>query len=212
MEVKKTQILIAFEGIDGAGKYTVLSSVRAWLKSLGYRVECSSEPNGESSPLGKHIRAILKGELPMPEPLEMQRLYVLDRAQDIACLINPFLRQGGVYLIERFAFSTIAYGMCEGIPLEKLVALHTEVMGDSMRWPDLTVILDLSGREAVQRIAAGRDHFEYFEKEEKLETIRQNYLAIAAHPRFKDATVVIDGAPSPEEVFKKTKEALVARF
>lgn len=201
-------LLIAFEGIDGAGKFTQLSKTKEWLESLGSSVASSSEPN-DASPMGKTIRKMLQHEEPMPEdPVEFQRMYIIDRAQDIFARVNPFIRYGGIYLIERFAFSNIAYGMLSGKPAQFFIDLHKSVLGPSMLWPHLTVIIDVSGKEGAKRRAETTGRLEYFEKENLLENVRKNFLEIARLPEFSPRIVVIDGEREPETVFEDVKKAI----
>ena len=203
-------VLVAFEGIDGAGKYTQLLKVMGWIESeLGRIVSWSSEPNDQSSPIGKHIRAILRHEIRRPDdPVELQRRYVIDRAQDIFCFIAPVLKAGGIYLIERYALSTIAYGMLSGKPPEVFINLHREVVGPGMVWPDLTVLLDVSVETATKRRLQARSELELFEKRESLERVRQSYLRLVHHPFFTERVVVVDGEGSPEEVFERVKKTI----
>lgn len=199
--------LIAFEGIDGSGKFTQLMRTRMWLASHHIPAQCSAEPN-DSSPMGKYIRSVLKGEIPRPEdPVEFQRMYVIDRAQDVFCFIRPALQRGEVYLIERYAFSTIAYGMLSH-PMELFFELHASVLGKAMLWPDLTVLLDVPGKMGANRRWKLPEKPQFFEKAELLEKVRQNYLQIARNSAFKNSIAVIDGAGSEEDVFRNVKSVL----
>lgn len=202
-------LLIAFEGIDGCGKQTQLNKTRLWLESLGFSVQFSHEPNEESSPIGKTIKKILSGEMPMPEEAaEFQRLYVIDRAQDTIAYILPALRKGHIYLIERFALSTIAYGMLSGKPAEFFIKMHQDVIGSHLVWPHRNIILDVSAEEAIRRIAVNRGRPEYFERADLLSRIRNHYLALADLPEFRARTVVTNGERTPDEVFEDVKRAI----
>jgi len=200
--------LIAFEGIDGSGKFTQLIRTKEWLMEQNIFVVHSSEPNDQSSPMGDHIRKILKGSKPHPgDPVEFQRMYVIDRAQDIFCFIRPALQEGEVYLIERYAFSTMAYGMLSG-PMETFFELHTSILGNSMIWPDMTIILDIPGEEGAKRRGKLPGNPQFFEKAELLEKVRQNYLEIAHHSIFRNSIVIINGSQPEEEVFQNVKSVM----
>lgn len=216
-------LLIAFEGIDGAGKFTQLKKTEHWLEDGKYPVHWSSEPNDRSSPIGMTIRAMLQRKRDKPDdPVEFQRMYVIDRAQDIFVHIKEHLERDGIYLIERYAFSTMAYGMLSGEPLERFLELHREVIGKSMIWPHRTILLDISGRAGMSRIEeklnARRSgdgplpiftrEPEYFERIDWLEKIRQNYLKIARLPEFIHKTAVINAERDEEEVFADIKKAI----
>ncbi|GEM_PF-3576150 len=214
------RLLIAFEGIDGAGKWTQMHKVRDWLGELtNYEVPFSSEPSDDpdsGTPLGRTIRKMLKGELPRPEdPYEFQRIYVLNRAELIACFMRPLFEKRaklGIpcpYLKERYALSTVAYGMLSGRPPEDFIKLHEDVVGPQMIWPDLTILLDLSAEEAIRRIAKGRDHTEFFEKKERLEKARANYLKARYIGPFAGKVAVVNAEQSEEEVFLGVQAAIM---
>ncbi|MEK7086769.1 MAG: dTMP kinase [Patescibacteria group bacterium] len=202
---------IAFEGIDGCGKFTQLEKTKKWLKELGFSVHSSSEPN-EDYPLGRTIKEMLRGKSKIPKPesvLEFQRLYILDRAQSIICFIKPALEEpNSIYLIERFALSTFAYGMLSGETAEVFMNLHNETMGPAMLWPDLTILIDIPAKTAMRRINANRSETELFEKEKTLERVRRNYIFLLGHWFFKDKVILIDGEASEDEVFENVKRVV----
>lgn len=173
-------LFVVFEGIDGAGKGTQQSAVWKWEGLKSYHVGLASEPNDQSSQIGKHIRQILRGKLPAPDPFTFQRMYVIDRAQTVVCFLRPLLVRGHIALWERFAHSTIAYGMLSGRDPEEFVKLHYDILGEFMLWPHVTFLLDVSPEIALHRVARGRDMPpELFERTEQLEQIRANYLELA---------------------------------
>lgn len=210
-------LLISFEGIDYAGKDTQAEKTRNWLGDLGYLVGYSNEPNDNEfggSPLGHTIRKMLQGKIAKPEDLfEFQRMYVLDRGQDIFCFIRPVLDNGDVYVIIRYGFSTIAYGMLSGNPPEKFIQLHKDVLGPSLIWPDVTVLIDISGEESARRLAKAKNKPEFFEqKREGLEKVRQSYLQLAKHPEFSKSIVVVNGERSVEEIFEDIKKIIFPKL
>jgi len=201
-------LFIAFEGIDGCGKTTQIEKVAAWLESRGVKTEIAHEPN-DLYPIGQTIKKMLRGEMDKTEdPKEFQRLYVIDRAQDIVSFIKPALTRGEVFIMDRFVLSTIAFGMLSNLTAEELISMHEEVMGSHLIWPDLNIILDVPGKKSASRIIQTRASTEFFDKEAWLEKVRQNYLNIATSPKFKKTTVVIDGARDIEEVFEDVKHAI----
>lgn len=204
---------IAFEGIDGAGKFTQLAKTRFWLEKLGHNVTWSSEPNDHTSPIGKHIRAILKREQPRPtDPVEFQRMYVIDRAQDIICFIQPTIARGTMYLIERYGLSTVAYGMLSGTSPETFIRLHEAVLGSSLVWPDLTILIDISAKEAIRRLAAVRGEPQLFERTDFLARVRKHYLALADHPYFRHRVAVVNGERNEDEVFAAIQKLIEPRL
>ena len=205
----KKGMFIALEGIDYAGKDSQALKLVEWLKKMGHQVGFSNEPNDNAlngSPLGHTIRKMLKGEMEKPEPFEFQRMYLLDRGQDIFCFIKPVIDKGGVYVIIRYGFSTIAYGTLSGKPAEAFIQLHREVLGTSLIWPDMTFLIDISGKESARRMATAKNNPEFFEKKDKLEKVRQAYLTLAKNPEFNNSIYVVNGEQNEDKVFEDIKK------
>ncbi|MBI4120000.1 MAG: dTMP kinase [Parcubacteria group bacterium] len=203
---------IVFEGIDRCGKRTQLELTQRWLLSRGCLVQTGSEPNDKTSPVGIYIRRILKKEVPSPGFYRLQYLFTLDRAQDIVCLIQPALDNGHFVLWERFAHSTLAYGMLEGDP-ERYLKLQYDVIGPFMIWPRLTLVFDISADEAIRRME-GLGEAELFEKQETLERVRQNYLTLAKKWPASSVgeMIVLDAMRPPQEIFEEVKNLLQERI
>ncbi len=201
----RSGLFIDFEGLDGCGKSTQAKLLISWLEELGFQVVHSLEPNEAGSPIGREIKKMLRGDVPKPDMLEFQRHYVIDRAQDLAAFILPALRQGKVYLIERFALSTLAFGQLGNLSVDRLLTLHTEVMGPLFRWPDVTIIFDLPPEVAIGRIARNRKEVEYFEKLPMLKQVRANYLELQKNPAVGGQIKMVDGTKSVTEIFDQIK-------
>lgn len=207
---------IAIEGIDGSGKGTQVQKLRKWLeektdKKIGGWVE----PNDESSLIAKSIRAVLAKEISISDPFEFQRMYVIDRAQNIFSHLIHNKDESDYKIADRFAFSTIAYGMLSGRPADDFIKLHNEVLGPSMVWPDLTLILDISADTAISRInnrlKEEKRAKETFEKKNLLTKIRQNYLELAKRSDVGDVCV-INAERNQDEVFEDIKKEVARHF
>jgi dTMP kinase len=201
---------VAFEGIDKSGKGTQALIAADLLKRTWGDCVFFSEPNDRDSLIGRHIRRILKGEQPVPALDDFQRLYVIDRAQDTVSTVLPALAKGIPVVAERFALSTIAYGMLEG-KAPHFVQMHREVLGPWLRWPDLTVIIDIPVEVAILRLARERGKPEYFEKAEKLRRIRENYRWLADYsgqfvPEMR--VVLLDGQGEVAQVAERVAGVL----
>jgi len=211
-ENKERGKFFVLEGIDRCGKGTQLQKIWPWLYAhTGGLINCGSEPTDDFNPIGKKIRAILEHREPAPEPFEFQRFYVLDRAQDLFCRIAPALARGHVVLRERYALSTIAYGMLNE-PMQKLLDLHYEVIGKQMIWPDLTILLDIPPETAMERLAVSGSVPQFFEKTEKLRKMRENYLQLAqqthAAGQLLGEIKIINGEQPKEKVSADIQEAI----
>ncbi len=179
-------MFISFEGIEGAGKTSIIKAVRDYLKNRGIGFIITREPG--STKTGKKIRAILLD----PENKNMDfrtelLLYMADRAQHIADIIKPALKSGKLVLCDRYFDATLAYqGYGRGIDKKIIKKLHGLIFDNFM--PDITFLLDLFPETGLSRAwkdinSGGRDEKETRFEKEKMEfhkKVRQGYLDMAA--------------------------------
>ncbi|HWU89438.1 MAG TPA: dTMP kinase [Kofleriaceae bacterium] len=153
-------LLIAFEGIDGAGKTTQASRLAANLRAMGIEVVESKEPtNGH---LGTELRrSASTGRLSPERELE---LFVLDRREHVRNLIEPALADGKVVIVDRYYFSTAAYQGARGMDFESILLLNESFAPQ----PDILFILEVSPPTGRARIAARGDRANLFEDESAL--------------------------------------------
>jgi len=189
--------LITLEGGEGAGKSTVLETVRAQLAARGIDVLVTREPGG--TPAGEAIRSVLldpglKGLCAETELL----LMFASRAQLVREVVLPALTAGRWVLSDRFTDASFAYqGGGRGQPIERIAELE--------RWaaagvqPHLTLLLDLPVADGMRR-ANGRGSADRIEMEnvDFFERVRAAYrVRAAAEPaRFR----VVDASRSLDEV------------
>jgi len=189
--------LITLEGGEGAGKSTVLETVRAQLAARGIDVLVTREPGG--TPAGEAIRSVLldpglKGLCAETELL----LMFASRAQLVRDVVLPALSAGRWVLSDRFTDASFAYqGGGRGQPIERIAELE--------RWaaaglqPHLTLLLDLPVADGMRR-ANGRGSTDRIEMEnvDFFERVRAAYRArAAAEPgRFR----VVDASRPLDEV------------
>lgn len=188
-------MFITFEGIDGVGKSTQLDLLQQWLVSKGRDVVRTLEPGGTE--LGKEIRHLLlhrKGDVaPRSEAL----LYAADRAHHVATVVRPALSAGKVVLSDRYFDSSVAYqGAARELDVDQVRDISLWAVDNLL--PDLTILLDLSAEQAMLRrnkTGVEPDRLEQ-EKVEFFERAREQYLRLAAEPRF----LVVDANLRVEEI------------
>jgi dTMP kinase len=153
-------LLIAFEGIDGAGKTTQANWLAAGLRQMGYEVVESKEPtNGH---VGTELRrSASTGRLAPQRELE---LFMLDRQEHVRNLIEPALAEGKIVIVDRYYFSTAAYQGARGMDFKDIL-LRNEAFAPQ---PDLLFILEVAPAVGRQRIADRGDRANLFEGEEAL--------------------------------------------
>ena len=158
----KTGLFISFEGIDGAGKSTHISTLANAFQSAGRAVTLTREPGG--TPLAEKLRAMVLNDA--MDSLTESLLIFAARRDHLASVILPALARGDVVLCDRFTDATFAYqGGGRGFDLDILHTLEQWVQTTSTgSWvqPDLTVWFDLNPLEAAERLAGARvpDKFE----------------------------------------------------
>ena len=184
--------LITFEGVEGSGKTTQMARLGRWLKSKGYRVEMTREPDGTA--LGAGVRRLFERE---PRPLAQTFLFLAARHQHVTEKIRPWLEKGRVVLCDRYTDATLAYqGYAGGIDPDTIRELNVQATGGIL--PDLTLLFDLDPAEGFhRRHGRRRDHFERqalaFHRR-----VRRGYLEIQrAEPK---RVRIVDASRTPAEV------------
>jgi dTMP kinase len=192
---------LAFEGLDGSGKSTLIKGLEDAMKSQGLAYVVSREPGGTA--LGAEIREMLlrvKGDAPVPRSEAL--LYQADRAQHVEKLIKPSLAAGKWVFSDRFAASSIAFQ-----------AGGREISAQEIEWlndfstgglePDLYVLLDLSVEESLKRLQGRGGDADRFEREAKEfhQKVRDGYLALAKTQPGR--WLVLSAAEKPEALLSK---------
>jgi dTMP kinase len=200
---------ITMEGVEGAGKSTMLERVGGWLEAAGRTPVRTREPGGTE--LAEKLRGILldRDGLPLSGKAELLLMFAA-RAQHLEELIRPALGRGEWVLCDRFTDATWAYqGGGRGLAAGDIAALEMLVHGDLQ--PDLTLLLDLPVEEGLRR-ASFRSEADRFEQEPAafFERVRAAYLerAAAAPQRF----AVIDASRDMETVWSQIRSVLQERL
>jgi dTMP kinase len=190
---------IAFEGLDGAGKSTLIQAFARHLQSQDKPYILTREPGG--SPLGDEIRELLlrtKGDAPVPRAELL--LYQAGRAQHVDKVIRPALDEKKWVLSDRFYASTVAFqNGGRNIPLGPIEWLN-DFATDKCS-PDLWVLLDLDVPTALSRMQ-GRE-LDRFEREAQdfHERVRQSYLSQAK--KSAKSWLVLSASDKPEILLEK---------
>ena len=208
MSVAAAGRFITLEGIEGAGKSTLVHHVVEWLASRGIRARQTREPGG--TPLSERVRALVLergGELltPVTETL----LMFAARGIHLGNLIAPALARGEWVVCDRFTDATRAYqGAGRGVSRDWIEELARTVH-PNLR-PDCTLLLDLPVETGLARSRkrAGNQPADRFEAEpaQFFERVRAAYLDLAA--REPGRIRVIDAAQPLREVQRQIDTAL----
>lgn len=146
---------ITFEGGEGAGKTSILDSLKRRLFENGYEVLATREPGGIE--IAEKIRKVILDPLhtKMEERTEAL-LYAAARRQHLIEKVLPALAQGKIVLCDRFIDSSLAYqGYARGLGIEEVFAINQFAIQDCM--PDLTLLFDIEPKKGLERITANKD-------------------------------------------------------
>ncbi|MEI6714349.1 MAG: dTMP kinase [Verrucomicrobiota bacterium] len=180
-------LLVVVEGLDGAGKSSVLQQLAGYCEEKGFSVILSREPT--DGRWGKQIRAsAMTGRLPLEAEFE---LFIRDREDHVENLILPALRKGSVVILDRYYFSSAAYQGARGLDPDEILA-RNEVFAPA---PDLVLLLDCAAEVSLERIRKRGSVPDEFERLEALEAVRRIFLAIK-----RPFIQVVDAGKSAVEV------------
>ncbi|MBP3548435.1 MAG: dTMP kinase [Alistipes sp.] len=216
-------MFIVLEGLDGAGKSTQISKLRAMFDAMGVESEYLHFPRFDAPVYGDLIARFLRGDLGTVEgvnPYLVALLYAGDRA-DAAKMIRGWLADGKVVIVDRYVYSNIGY-QCAKIAdraernrLREWI-LHTEYKEFGIPRPDLSLFLDVPFSFTERKLTETRegDDRSYLQggkdiHEASLDLqrrVREVYLDAAED--YDDISVVdcstSDGAmATPEEIYRR---------
>ncbi|WP_100657196.1 dTMP kinase [Alteromonas flava] len=187
---------IVVEGLEGAGKSSVIATIVEQIRQQGFQVKQTREPGG--TPLAEALRECVKQtwQETVTTETELMLMYAA-RSQLIANVIAPALHAGQWVVGDRHDLSSLAYqGGGRGVARE----LIDVIRGVTLRGfkPDLTLYLDVEPEVGLAR-ARGRGELDRIEQEdvEFFHRVRNAYLQEA---NADDSVIVIDAMQSMPEV------------
>lgn len=194
---------IVIEGLDGAGTTTQTERLCADLRARGLEVVRTNEPT--SGPIGRTIRAVLRGEDNTPAKESLPWLFAADRADHLARVVAPAVARGAWVVSDRYVPSSLAYQSLDH-PLAQIVALN-----ETFRAPDLLIMVDIDVDTALARIAARGAARELFEERAALEAIAARYAEVLPGLEARGWRVVhVDGARPIDDVAAQIGAAVAA--
>jgi dTMP kinase len=193
--------LITVEGLDGAGKTTVVEGLAAALGD----VVVLREPGGVD--LSERIRALVKDPALDVHPRAEALLYAAARAQLVAERLEPLLAAGRSVLLDRFVDSSLAYqGAGRGLGVDAVRDLNAFATGGLV--PDRTLLLRIEPAVGLARAAGRPQDADRLEREAPafFAAIAAAYDALAAGEPERFA--VIDATQPPDAVLADCLAAL----
>jgi dTMP kinase len=158
----------------------------------------ASEHQPTERPCGKLIRKILRGIIPCdgqggwkPPAETMALLFVADRMDHIAHVIEPALAKGKWVLCDRYMYSTLAYQSLTSDHVDKesflkwLMKLHSYAIE-----PDLVLVLNVDCDEAANRRECRHKMKEIYELDELQVRLAEFYRRL---PKMGGSSYVAPG-------------------
>jgi dTMP kinase len=185
-------VLLALEGIDGAGKSSLQRTLARSLRRKGWSVRVRREPADARLGAAAQRRGV-------SDPFASAILFTLDRAQ-ARPRIESDLARGRIVLLDRSFYSTLAY---QGSALDPAARAAIGRLQRSVALrPDRVLWLDLPVDAALARLPGRGRARAPLERRAILERVRRAYRALAEAPRW----IRLD-ARSPPDVLAREAAA-----
>ncbi len=192
--------LITFEGIDGAGKSTVISTLRRLEEMKD--VIFTREPT--ETWLGEMVERAIKSDT--NELVELF-LFTADHAQHVSDVIKPALEERKCVISDRYSDSTYAY---QGMTLQSMFQYPMDwarnIRSEWTVLPDKTILFDIEPEIAVKRCFSRGQQIK-FEKIDFLKGVRSNYLKLASEE--PDRFIVIDSSKPSKELVPEVLDIIL---
>ncbi len=218
--MNKKGLLIALEGIDGAGKSLLAKNLLASLEEKKISEEHTSvetfnvdvlltkQPGG--TVLGKKLRAILHEEKEHVSDLSEFLLFAADRAQHFEQIIIPALKQGKIIISDRLNDSSLAYqGYGRDLNKEKIKTVNSWAMQNIE--PDLIFYIEIDTKTAHERIFKRNITLTSFEKE-KAEFWGKTIDGYNQIFKGRKNVFYLDGTKTPEEIKEEALKIILDKI
>lgn len=199
--MKLTGKLVAFEGIDNAGKTSVIRLLQHRLESCRVPIVVCGELQSPVAPL---LRRLLETG---GSPLMKTYLFASDRAWTYEEVLIPALERGSLVLWDRYVDSAIAYRAVELSENPALIDLQfVRVINKPFVSPDLTIYVDIDVGTSIRRAKKAGMHPAY--SLDFLEKVRAQYALLASEKHYK----IVDGRSPVTEVVADIKHIIKTQF
>lgn len=188
-------VLIAAEGLDGAGKSSVVEAIDAWSDSRpDVEVVLSKEPTDMWT--GERVYDALQKDTDAATDF---LLFCADRREHIEKRVEPALERGAIVVTDRYADSTRAYQthrVAEALDMSYDEARRyiDEIMEPWSIESDLVFYIDIDVDTALDRC----DREDKFETRKNLERVKEAYTQMYSH--CDPGCRIVDGTMSRAHV------------
>ncbi len=219
---------IVIEGLDGAGKSTQFKLLRNYLNNRNIAFECLHFPRVDEGVFGNLVSMFLRGDLGNNNevnPYLVALIYAGDR-NDAKQMINSWLADGKLVIIDRYIYSNIAYQGAKIADKQEKQQLrewikNLEYSYFAIPQPDVNIFLDVPFKFTTASLTSHRegDDRRYLQGKKDIheadlsfqERVRQEYLDLVASESDFELVKCYNSDNnmlSPEHIFELILEKL----
>lgn len=194
---------IAFEGIDGSGKSTLIRMLNQKLSEINIERHSTAEPTDNH--IGTILRRILAGDKEGDERT-IAALFLADRIDHLTHSkygIMQYLSAGVNVVSDRYYLSSYAYHV-PYVSLDWVIEANS--ICAAVKRPDMILFIDISVSTSISRVENRKMGLEIFETRERITQVRQNYLDAIERVKGDENIVIINGEQSVQQVFDEVWE------
>ncbi len=202
----KKGFLIDVEGIDGAGKRTLCSSMKKFLESQNHEVVQFEYPDYNSN-WGKIIENYLHNKIELSID-EQFFAYFIDILKD-QDKIRKSIENGFIVITDRYFPSTVAFQCAKGFSYQKALSI-LDIM--EVIKPDLIVFIQIPPQLALTRKFKQKKSLDRHEKDIKLlEDVDKMYEKMLSKEILSKRWIKIDGSQDLEKI-NETIQNILKKF
>lgn len=201
---------ITFEGGEGSGKTTIIKKLIDDLKNQGIDCLVTREPGG--SKISEDIRnIILNVENKNMDYMTEALLYAASRRQHLEEIVKPAIANNKLVICDRYLDSSLVYqGYARGLGIENVYDINMHATDGFL--PELTIYLDISPEEGLERIAKNNRDVNRLDLEKVSfhNKVHEGYLKICS--MYSNRIIKIDASLDIESVYSNVKKAVFERL
>ena len=194
--------LIVFEGPDGAGKSTLAEQLTSQLRDAGVACEHLAFPGKRAGSLGRLVYDLHHDAedfgLYDVNPTSLQLLHIAAHVDAIEGAILPALSAGTWIVLDRFWWSTWAYGAAYGVPESSLEAM---IKLEQLHWgrakPDMVFLVEREQETPADGERPQKNILAEYRELAKRERVHHNVIIVSNDSSLESALDTVWKAISP---------------
>ncbi|MCV3728457.1 dTMP kinase [Ureaplasma miroungigenitalium] len=215
-KIKQQPLFIVFEGIDGAGKTTIIEQLKIKLAQdqLIDAFIFTREPGGYNNQTCETIRSFTHQNLAFFDNLTLAYLYAASRNEHLLKTIKPALAEQKIIICDRFVHSSLVYQSDARTSMQKVHDVNKITINDFRA--DYIFYFKADAKKAMERIALGNQknrelNFYDQQKSDFYDSLIEKYdHAFAQYFQPKNRHIIIDANQNIDDVFQETYDQLMA--